>query len=315
MSPHSEEMLSCSDGEEDGGPLRVSRNLEEPVVEATVPEESGGGPTDLRTTLRSAYTTGNNQLREQSITSGTKTLAMRDVDVTVSAESEGGHTGLSVTVEHQDTKHVVEARREIPDALRECERNCGPVNDAIIQAFNLNEGQKFEDVDLRNEWQRFIGLSSSNPSWLRVHTGACHEYMIKIISPDEFQVWQGDASGFSVGEWMEMQYPNQDFLRERGDVYSRVFQEDLQQFQYPVSRDLQSPIKERTIGELPQFIMEQYLMSRDRYGGGKILSRDQIGEFFNFPCALGGGVSVRNDRQEVILYEAGGAGVARPLTG
>lgn len=182
----------------------------------------------------------------------------------------------------------------VSDALR----NCGIINEAVIKAFKLKGSDWIAGVNLREEWRRF----QKENTWIRVHTGAAHEYMIRFLPSQRFQIWQGDASGFSIREWMKMQVPDREVMQHRGKVYSSVFRRHLQHFQYPASRNLTASINDCSRSEFPRFIVEQYLTSRERYGGGKILNDARIDEFFHIPCAIGGGVSVMNGNQTIIVY-------------
>ena len=182
-------------------------------------------------------------------------------------------------------------------------RDCGPTNDKIVDEEGLFNEIKLGDFDLRTSF--FYTLDNQFPSalWFRIHSGAAHEYMIKKLSSNTFQIWQADAMGFTLAEWLNVDgfadtEKERATLEERGRVYEEHFCNFLKQFAYPATRNLAEDAQSCS----SEFIKEQYRISRDRYGSGKILDRAALQEFISMPCAIGGGIAVYDYKQAVHAY-------------
>ena len=134
--------------------------------------------------------------------------------------------------------------------------------------------------------------------------------MIEIISfidgNEQFRIWQRDADGFSIEEWMVG--PSADsqnttkFVRNRAALRHEFFGESLKNWKYPESRDLSERIKTNCTGEM---LAKIYRESRSRYGMSQILNLQLLVEFLNFPCTIGGGIGIFNHNKqlsEVHLY-------------
>ena len=179
------------------------------------------------------------------------------------------------------------------------ERNCEPTNEALIKQFNLTETSIITNVAI-NDLLYIIRTSEPSTTWMRIFTGACHEYMVEIISSiqgnEQFRIWQADADGFSIKEWMiGHDSDSQDtieIIRSRATRYLQMFREKLKQWKYPQSRDLSNRINSNCDAATIEAL---YRESRCKYGISQILNIQLMTEFLNVPCAIGGGIGIFND--------------------
>eukprot|EP01083_Nonionella_stella_P167118 560870_1 len=112
---------------------------------------------------------------------------------------------------------------------REIERNCGPTNDALVDHWSIKPIHELKDVSIEQLWQ-WICRDEPELSHVRIHSGAAHEYMVEIISLHpvaQFRIYQADASGFSLDEWLEGDSANDamtdEVLQERYTLYAHKF--------------------------------------------------------------------------------------------
>jgi len=171
--------------------------------------------------------------------------------------------------------------------------NCVDTNDLVLHAADVpkeHQGEVIVDLaDIMAVREAFT------PAWVRVHTGAAHEYVVEQIG-DAFRVYMSNAEGpLNAKEWLSgdtdfawlSDYADALFGFKGSDRWSFMF--NPLPHGHPLHGWWSKLIEGASKADFVEAIADKYRETWRRYGQGKLISLTDLQVFLATPLQAGGG--------------------------